>query len=96
MEKDYLPSAKYSKEVIESYDVPYMYQDFCVNEYVSFTKCARENPKIIENGLVYALPFSTSFTKCGMIKQMWRKCQEYREREIYDEMRKIYLENIKL
>lgn len=96
MEKDYLPSAKYSKEVIQSYDVPYMYQDFCVNEYVAFTKCTRENPKIFENGLVYSLPFSSSFTKCSLPKTMWKKCQEYREKEIYEEMRKIYLESIKL
>ena len=96
MEKDYVSSTKYTPEIIESYDIPYMYQDFCLNEYITYVKCFRENPKLTENGVMYSLPFSNTFTKCGMLKTMWKKCQEYREREIYDEMRKMYLENIKL
>src|SRR5580704_7264494 len=95
MEKDYAAAAKFSKELIESLDVPYLYQDFCINDYISYLKCVRENPRIIENGIMYAFPFSNTFTKCGILKQSWKKCQDYRERKIYDEMRKIYIENIK-
>ena len=95
MEKDYTAVSKFAKEYLENLDIPYLYQDFCVNDYASFLKCTRENPRIIENGMIYALPFSNSFTNCGTLKQIWKKCQDYREREIYDEMRKIYIHNIK-
>mmetsp|Transcript_8449 Transcript_8449/g.9547 ORF Transcript_8449/g.9547 Transcript_8449/m.9547 type:complete len:98 (+) Transcript_8449:42-335(+) len=96
MDKDYIPSTKFSQETIDSYDIPYIYQDFCVNEEVEFVKCMRENPRIIENSFVHSVPFSSLFSRCSTLKKVWKKCQEYRERQIYEEMRKIYLEKIKL
>eukprot|EP01016_Furgasonia_blochmanni_P054179 TRINITY_DN8890_c0_g1_i6.p1 TRINITY_DN8890_c0_g1~~TRINITY_DN8890_c0_g1_i6.p1 ORF type:complete len:269 (+),score=37.24 TRINITY_DN8890_c0_g1_i6:100-807(+) len=95
MERDYAGSKKYSKEFLESLDIKYTYQDSCVDDYVAFVKCSRENPRLLENGLFYALPFSTYLTKCGVYKTIWKKCQDYRENEIYEEMRKIYLDNLK-
>lgn len=46
--------------------------------------------------MVYKLPFSNSFTKCGVLHSEWKKCQDYREREIFEEMRKLYLKNLKI
>lgn len=95
MEKDYIPSKKYPKEIIESYDIPYLYQDFCVDDYVAYLRCMRVNPRALENGVFYKIPFLNSFCKCKKLKTQWLKCQEYREREIFDEMRKIHLEQLK-
>ena len=95
MEKDYIPSKKFPQEVIDSYGIPYLYQDLCVDDYVMYLRCVRLNPRILENGLFYALPLSKKFVKCKHLKTQWLKCQEYREREIFEEMRKIHLEQLK-
>lgn len=36
---------------------------------------------------MYSLPFANSLTKCALLRNEWNKCQEYREREIFEEMR---------
>lgn len=95
MEKDYLPSRRFPKEVIDSFDIPYVYQDFCVDDYVIYLRCMRLSPKVLENGLAYAVPGLNRFCNCKKYKTQWLKCQEYREREIFDEMRKIHLEQLK-
>ncbi len=95
MEKDYIPSKKYPQEVIESYQIPYVYQDHCVDHYVEYLRCLRLNPKVFENKLFYAIPFSSGFAKCGIPKQQWTKCQDFREKQIFEEMRLIHLEEMK-
>lgn len=92
MEKDYIPSKNFPQEVIDSYQIPYAYQDHCVDHYVEYLRCLRINPKLFENGLLYALPFSNSFSKCGILKKQWLKCQDYREKQIFEEMRLIHLD----
>ena len=62
---------------------------------MEFIKCTRENPRILENGFIYIIPFSNSFTKCGVLKSVWKKCQDYRETEVYEEMRKMYVKDLK-
>ena len=50
------------------YDIPYAYNDYCVDDYVNYLKCARGTPKIIENVVLYTLPFSNTFTRCNIYK----------------------------
>jgi hypothetical protein len=57
--------------MIESYDVPYIYRDFCTDDYMSYLICARQTPRIFENGLIYKLPFSSAYTRCGVLKDQW-------------------------
>ena len=39
MEKDYLPSEKYSQEEIEALRVPYVMQDSCVDSFCDYRAC---------------------------------------------------------
>ncbi len=71
MEKDYKKSKNFSDEMIESYDVPYIYKDFCLDDFMLYLQCMRHNPRIIENGFIFKLPFSNKFTKCGPLKEKW-------------------------
>ncbi|KRX04376.1 hypothetical protein PPERSA_05637 [Pseudocohnilembus persalinus] len=95
MEKDYKGSKIYTEEQLNIYNVPYIYRDYCTDDYMNYLICARQSSKALENNLVYSLPFSNSFTKCGIYQNQWKQCQDYREREIYEEMRKLYLKGLK-
>ncbi|EAS01641.1 hypothetical protein TTHERM_00933300 (macronuclear) [Tetrahymena thermophila SB210] len=95
MEKDYRGSTKFSEEQMNIYDVPYSYRDFCVDQYMTYLICVRQNPSIIENGLVYKIPFANSISSCNVLKKQWMDCQEYRENELYEEIRKVYLQQMK-
>ncbi len=96
MEKDYQPSKKYAKEIIDSYDISYEYRDMCVDYFMNLNVCLRLNPKILENSFVYSLPVIKSLSSCNTYKQQWKKCEDYREQEIFEEMRRLYVENLKL
>ena len=70
-------------------------RDSCVDHYVPYLECKLENIAWRESKMVYRLPFSGSFTKCGKIFRTWDKCQEKREKEIFEKMRKIYKDSFK-
>lgn len=95
MDKDFVKSKSFPEEVVNSFNVPYIYKDSCVDEYVKYVRCTRLYPRILENSFVYMMPFSNSFTQCGVLKHVWSKCQDAREIEIFDQMKRIYIENLK-
>lgn len=95
MNKDYMPSKKYTQEEITRYGVPYVFNDSCVDEYMDYIKCQKSHMGIIENKVIYKLPFSSSMTNCYNFNEIWTQCQEKREREIFEQMRKIYKESYK-
>lgn len=95
MEKDYIPSKKYTKEQIEILDIPYVYQDMCLDDYADYKFCLRINPAVLENSLLYKTPLLNRLTKCGKLRKQWEKCQNYRERDLFEEMKKIHLEQSK-
>lgn len=41
MEKDYAESKKYPKEILDVYNVAYIYRDYCVDDYMTYLICAR-------------------------------------------------------
>lgn len=45
--------------------------------------------------MVYAMPFSEYFTRCKHVGQKWEQCEDYREKEVFEEMRKIFIEQMK-
>lgn len=93
MERDYIPSKKYSQLQIQSLDIPCYYQDSCINEYAEFILCVRKNPVFNENALIQSLPFANFYTSCKVFKNVWEKCQQFREEEIFEEMRKLYMKS---
>lgn len=92
MQKDYTPSTRYSTAELDALDIPYKYRDFCQDDLADYTQCGRVNPRILENPMVYALPLSEYFTRCKPMKLKWEQCEEYREREVFEEMRKLFVE----
>ena len=93
MNKDYLPSAKYTKEELDRLDVPYVFTDCCVDELADYMYCKRYNQSFLDNKIFYYLPFSNSYTMCGGLQTIWNKCQEKREREIFEQISKVYKES---
>lgn len=45
--------------------------------------------------MVYALPLSEYFTRCKHFGYKWEQCEEYREKEVFEEMRKIFIDQMK-
>jgi hypothetical protein len=78
MEKDYLPSTRYTSDELNSLDISYKYRDFCQDDLADYAQCTRVNPRILENAMVYVLPFSEYFTRCKPMKQKWEQCEDYR------------------
>ena len=73
-----------------SLDIPYKFRDFCQDDYADYISCARVRPNVIENKISYALPFSDYFTSCKLFRKQWQKCEEYREKEVFEELKKIF------
>lgn len=90
-----MPSRKYTKEELERLDVPYSLNDSCVDELADYITCKRYNQTLLESKLVYYLPFSGSYTVCGRLNTIWTKCQDKREREIFEQLAKIYKDSYK-
>lgn len=42
--------------------------------------------------MIYGLPFSEYYTRCKPLKQKWDQCEDYREKEVFEEMRKLFIE----
>ena len=87
-----MESKRFSRETLENYDIPYVFRDLCVDDYVIYQKCLRENPRVLETSIVYRTPLLNRLSKCQKPQETWLKCQKYRENEIFEEMRKIHLE----
>lgn len=93
MNKDYLPSSKYTKEELDRLEVPYVFTDCCVDELADYMFCKRYKKSFLDNKMFYALPFSSSYTMCGGLQAIWNRCEEKREREIFEQITKIYKES---
>ena len=45
---------------MDVYDVPYIYRDSCVDDYMNYLICKRSNPVLKENDLIYKIPVVNS------------------------------------
>ncbi len=52
--------------------------------------CVRTHPRVIENSFVYALPLVETVASCKVLRKRWLKCEDYREKELFEEMKRIY------
>lgn len=95
MLKDFEGSAKYAPEIMDTLKIDYQYRDACVDFQVEYLSCVRQQPLLTENALVYSLPLINRVSQCQHPRQQWKACQNFREKEIFEEMRKVYLKNIK-
>lgn len=84
-----------SRDDFESLGIAYQYRDFCQDEFAEYLTCVRRSPKTVENTIVYYLPMSEYFTRCKTLKDQWNQCQVYREKELFEELQKIYDEQKK-
>lgn len=71
-------------------DIPYKYRDFCQEDYADYVSCVRTHPRVFENNFFYSIPFSEAVSNCKILRKKWAKCEDYREKELFEEMKKIY------
>jgi hypothetical protein len=62
----------------------------CQDDYAEYLICMRSHPKTLENSVVYLLPMSQYFTSCKILHKKWKTCQDYRERQLLEELREIF------
>lgn len=86
MEKDYLPSQKYSEEELDSLQIPYALKDSCVDSFAEYRYCVN-----LSNWQY--LPLFNRFGPCRQLYDRWIICQSNREFEI-KEMRRNSLKLI--
>jgi len=80
MEKDYLPSEKYSSDEIESLQIPYGLQDSCVDSLCDYRACQKQSRWNF-------LPFFNNIGPCRQLYDRWIICQSNREFEIKERRR---------
>jgi hypothetical protein len=80
MEKDYLPSEKYSKQEIEAMQVPYAMQDSCVDSFCDYRSCVTQSRWNF-------VPFFNNIGPCRQLYDRWIVCQSNREFEIKERRR---------
>ena len=80
MEKDYLPSEKYSQEEIESLGVPYSLNDSCVDQLCDYRSCVGQSK-------ISWMPFFNYVGPCRLLYDRWIICQSNREFEIKENQR---------
>jgi len=80
MEKDYLPSDKYSRDEIEAMKVPYVFQDACVDQIMDYRLC-------VSNSRYNFLPGFAWIGPCRQLYDRWIICQSNREFEIKEKRR---------
>ena len=80
MEKDYLPSQKYSQEEIDALSIPYALQDACVDSMCDYRAC-------IQNSRWNFIPFFHNLGPCRQLYDRWIICQSNREFEIKERRR---------
>lgn len=39
---------------------------------------------------MYSVPFSELVSNCKTLRRKWVRCEDYREKELFEEMKKIY------
>ena len=67
MEKDYLPSDKYSYEELEELQIPYVLTDSCVDPLADYRSC-------INNSKWNFLPFFYNYGPCRPLYDRWIIC----------------------
>ena len=87
MDKDYLAPKRFTNDQIVALDMPYKYRDFCQDDYAEYLVCKRISNNITESQMLYSFPLSDSFTQCKYLRNKWWRCQEHRERELFEKMR---------
>ena len=80
MEKDYLPSEKYSKGEIDDLGVPYSLNDSCVDQLCDYRSCVSQSKWNF-------LPFFHNAGPCRQLYDRWIICQSNREFEIKEKQR---------
>lgn len=80
MEKDYLPSEKYSQAEIDALQVPYGLQDSCVDSLCDYRAC-------LQNSRLNFVPFFHNVGPCRPLYDRWIICQSNREFEIKERRR---------
>jgi len=80
MEKDYLPSQKYSQGEIESLMIPYALQDSCVDSLADYRSCNI-------NSRWNWVPLFDKYGPCRDLHDRWIVCQSNREFEIKERRR---------
>lgn len=90
MNKDYLPSQKYTKEELIALNVPYVLQDSCGDLMADYLKCRKNVSSLFDNSVVYTIPGVRSLSSCYPLKYIWSECQKKRETEIFEKMRIVY------
>lgn len=95
MNKDYYPSTKYTKEELFRLGITYSLQDSCVDELADYLTCRRYDSGALDSKFYYSIPGFTSLTQCGSLFKVWNRCQDKRERDIFEQLNKIYKENYK-
>ena len=80
MEKDYLPSERYSEDEMEELQIPYALRDCCVDQLADFRSCVSHNKWNF-------MPFFYKIGPCRQLHDRWIVCQSNREFEIKEKRR---------
>ncbi len=80
MEKDYIPSSKYTQEEIDEVQIPYSLNDSCVDALVEYRSCNMNNKWNF-------MPFFYRVGPCRQLFDRWVICQSNREFEIKEKRR---------
>jgi len=80
MEKDYLPSERYSEDELEELQIPYALRDSCVDQLADFRSCVTHNKWNF-------MPFFYKIGPCRQLHDRWIVCQSNREFEIKEKRR---------
>jgi hypothetical protein len=90
MDRDYQPPRQ-PDFVLEDLDIPYQFRDACTQDYVAFLDCARTHSPLLESKAGMNLPILKLFSRCRELRQQWLRCQDYREKEVFEDMRRAFL-----
>ena len=67
MEKDYLPSTKYTEEELDELMIPYALKDSCVDALADYRYCANSNKWNF-------MPFFNNYGPCRQLYDRWIIC----------------------
>lgn len=68
MNKDYIPSQRYTDQELQRLKVPYLFRDDCGDQMADYFSCKLNHSSLMDNELVYAVPLVRNFTKCHRMK----------------------------
>ena len=83
MNKDYLPSTKYTDEELDHLDISYYFRDSCVNHLYEHIQCTQTRSFLTNNPVYDLFNYKTS---CKKKRKTWLRCQKQRESEIEAKM----------